>query len=155
MTPKRKQFCHEYVKDFNATQAAKRAGFSDDTAHSQGSRLLQNVEIKALIAKLSADVQKEAKIDAAYVLRQAVKLHERCMQELDPVMVRGPDGPEQEVTEDGRPIYKFDSTGAKGALDLIGKHVDVQAWKDKLELSGNVNIAERVTQGRKRAGKSD
>lgn len=46
---KQRQFCLEYVKCFNATEAAKRAGYSDSTAYSQGSRLLKDVEIKEYI----------------------------------------------------------------------------------------------------------
>nr|VFJ63908.1 MAG: phage terminase small subunit [Candidatus Kentron sp. DK] len=46
------RFAHEYVIDFNATQAAIRAGYSKKTACSQGNRLLRNVEIAALIGKL-------------------------------------------------------------------------------------------------------
>lgn len=56
MLPQRKLFCHEYVKDFNATQAAIRAGYSPKTAKMQGSRLLTyddvNIYTKKLIQKL-------------------------------------------------------------------------------------------------------
>ena len=46
MTDKQAQFCAEYTKDFNATQAAIRAGYSEKTAYSIGQRLLKNVEIQ-------------------------------------------------------------------------------------------------------------
>lgn len=44
-------FAAEYVIDFNATQAAIRAGYSVKTAYSQGSRLLKNVEVQAEIER--------------------------------------------------------------------------------------------------------
>ena len=46
MTHKQEIFILEYQKDFNATQAAIRAGYSAKTAYSIGQRLLKNVEIQ-------------------------------------------------------------------------------------------------------------
>jgi phage terminase small subunit len=44
-------FAAEYVVDQNATQAAIRAGYSEHTAYSQGSRLLKSVEVRTEIDK--------------------------------------------------------------------------------------------------------
>lgn len=52
LTDKQKRFCKEYVIDFNATQAAIKAGYSKKTAKSQGQRLLTNVDIQQEIKKL-------------------------------------------------------------------------------------------------------
>lgn len=49
LTPKQELFAIEYAKDFNATQAAIRAGYSKRTAYSQGGRLLKKVS--ALVEK--------------------------------------------------------------------------------------------------------
>lgn len=46
---KRNIFAAEYAIDQNATQAAIRAGYSEQTAYSQGSRLLKNVEVQEVI----------------------------------------------------------------------------------------------------------
>lgn len=46
------KFCHEYIKDMNATQAAIRTGYSKKTAKMQGSRLMTNDDIKLRIAEL-------------------------------------------------------------------------------------------------------
>ena len=48
-TAKQQRFIDEYLIDFNATQAAIRAGYSQDTAKQQGSRLLSNVDVRAAI----------------------------------------------------------------------------------------------------------
>ena len=48
-TAKQQRFIDEYLIDFNATQAAIRAGYSSDTAKQQGSRLLSNVDVRAAI----------------------------------------------------------------------------------------------------------
>lgn len=44
MTLKQIKFCDYYLQLGNATEAAKKAGYSDKTAYSIGQRLLKNVE---------------------------------------------------------------------------------------------------------------
>lgn len=52
LTDKQRAFIdHYFACGFNATEAAKRAGYSKDTAYSQGQRLLKNVEVKAEISR--------------------------------------------------------------------------------------------------------
>ena len=46
------KFCHEYIKDMNATQAAIRTGYSEKTAKMQGSRLMTNDDVKARVKEL-------------------------------------------------------------------------------------------------------
>lgn len=46
------KFCHEYIKDMNATQAAIRTGYSEKTAKMQGSRLMTNDDIKSRVAEI-------------------------------------------------------------------------------------------------------
>ncbi|MCB1713898.1 MAG: terminase small subunit [Candidatus Competibacteraceae bacterium] len=49
LTAKQHKFITEYLQCFNATQAAISAGYSQNTAYSQGARLLKNVEISEAI----------------------------------------------------------------------------------------------------------
>ena len=53
MTPKQKRFVREYLTDFNATQAAIRAGYSPKGASVQGSRLLANAKVQSEVERLS------------------------------------------------------------------------------------------------------
>ena len=46
LTDKQDRFCYEYCIDFNATQAAIRAGYSENTARSIASTLLTKVNIQ-------------------------------------------------------------------------------------------------------------
>lgn len=62
LTEKQKRFCQEYVIDLNATQAAIRAGYSEDTADVQGSRLLGNVKVENFIKELQSDKSDELNI---------------------------------------------------------------------------------------------
>ena len=56
---KRERFCHEYVKDLNATAAAKRAGYSKKTAASQAARLLTIVNVLERVGELQNKIKKE------------------------------------------------------------------------------------------------
>ena len=49
LTPKQELFVNEYLVDWNATQAAIRAGYSERTAQEQGSRLLAQQAIKTAV----------------------------------------------------------------------------------------------------------
>ncbi|EAM8407009.1 terminase small subunit [Salmonella enterica] len=128
LTDKQELFAREYLKDLNATQAAIRAGYSEKTARSVGSENLTKPGIQEYIAQLNQERMNRLQIDADYVLRQAVKLHERCMQEVEPITDRRG----EEITdEQGRTIYGFDAKGAAAALKLVGDHINVQAFKQQ------------------------
>ena len=122
LTSKQELFCLEYLIDLNATKAAMRAGYSESSAYSIAGENMKKPEIIEKIAELKAERSKITKIDAQWVLVSAKKVFDRCMQD-EPVMSQG------EATGE----YKFDSSGANKALDIIGKHVDVQAFLTKQE----------------------
>ena len=56
ITDRMKKFVDEYLVDFNATQAAIRAGYSPDTANEQGSQLLARPDIRELVAEGQKEV---------------------------------------------------------------------------------------------------
>jgi len=59
---KQRLFCIEYLKDWNATQAAIRAGYAKKTAYSIGQENLKKPELKAYISDQIEDVISNAKI---------------------------------------------------------------------------------------------
>lgn len=130
LTDKQELFAREFIKDLNATQAAIRAGYSEKTARAIGCENLTKPDIQQRIAELNQERLERVQIDADYVLRQAVKLHERCMQEVEPLTDRRG----EEITdEQGRTIYGFDAKGAAAALKLVGEHITVQAFKTNVK----------------------
>ena len=133
LTKKQEMFCREYIIDFNATRAALAAGYSEKSAYQIGSENLNKVEIQAFLSELMQARNERVKIDADYVLKQAVKLHERCMQEVKPLIKGG----EQQTDDDGNLLFVFDATGAKASLELIGKHTDVNAFKERIDHTSN------------------
>ena len=70
LTGKQKRFCEEYVLDWNATRAAKAAGYSEETAYSIGSENLRKPELKAYIEEIQQDLQKLAGISKLSVLQE-------------------------------------------------------------------------------------
>ena len=135
---RQEQFCYEYIKDNNATKAAIRAGYSKKTARTQASRLLTKENIQERIEKLKQERNDSLMIDAQWVLREQVRVYQRCMQD-EPVR-------DSEGSETGE--YRFEHTGANKALDQIARHVDVRAYQEKEETKRNVtmiNISEDLT----------
>jgi phage terminase small subunit len=63
LTAKQRAFVREYVKDFNATKAAERAGYSDGN---YGRQLLTNPNVAAELANLG----NEARTDAVLTLSE-------------------------------------------------------------------------------------
>lgn len=68
LNDKQKLFYKEYLVDSNATQAAKRAGYSEKTAYSQGQRLLKHVEGQQYMKELMAEKEKKLIADQDEVL---------------------------------------------------------------------------------------
>ena len=60
MTNKQRLFIDYYLQSFNASDAARKAGYSERTARQIGSRLLTDVDIKAEIQARLADVHMSA-----------------------------------------------------------------------------------------------
>ncbi len=59
MKPQHAIFVAEYLKNPNATAAARAAGYSEASAHTQGSRLLQRIDIQAAIDARKASLKKK------------------------------------------------------------------------------------------------
>jgi phage terminase small subunit len=53
LNEKQKAFCEYYASSFNATESAKKAGYSEKTARSIGQRLLTYVDIQNYLATLT------------------------------------------------------------------------------------------------------
>lgn len=148
LTDKQELFAREYLKDLNATQAAIRAGYSAKTAQEQASRLLSNVMVQSRISELKAERNEVVGIDAAYVLKRLVEIDE--MDVLDILNANG----ELKPIKDWPKVWRTTLSGmdvtemagdAAGLLkkikwpdkvknlELLGKHITVQAFKDNVK----------------------
>ena len=152
LTPKQALFVVEYLKDLNAEQAALRAGYSATTA--RRGAILSDPRVQRAVeegAKARAD---RTQINADWVLRRLAAMADADMSDL-----YGPGGellPADQWPEVWRrglvAGIEADETRIDGGLtvttrkvkladrirtlELIGRHVAVGAWREKVEHTG-------------------
>ena len=69
LTPKQKAFCDYYIQTGNATEAAKKAGYSKKNARIIGAQNLTNLNVSAYISERMAEIDKARVADADEVIR--------------------------------------------------------------------------------------
>lgn len=74
LTNKQRRFCEEYVIDWNATRAAKAAGYSEKTAYSIGQENLKKPEIQAFLEEIQKDISKLAGVSALRNINKLVEI---------------------------------------------------------------------------------
>ena len=105
LTNRKRVFINEYLTCWNATEAAKRAGYSERTARAQGSRLLTDVDVLPEIEKALAEKQMTA--DEALTLLAD--------------MARGDIGEFMDVSNMGFSLTLLDENGERKNTRLIKK----------------------------------
>lgn len=130
LTAKQERFVEEYLIDLNATQAARRAGYSEKTAYSIGQENLKKPEIEAALDAARQMVAERVEVDQDKVIAGLLK--------------------EAEFTGEGA------SHGARvSAWEKLGKHLGM--FVDKHEHAGKdggpfivevVNFAENSNTGK-------
>ena len=74
LTEKQRLFCLYYIKSFNATMSAIKAGYAAESAHVTGSDLLRHPKVGAEIRRLKGKMQEELFVDAMDVLNKYIKI---------------------------------------------------------------------------------
>mgnify|MGYP000785198130 CR=1 FL=1 len=136
LNEKQKQFCNEYLIDFNGTQAAIRAGYSPKSAYSTANENLRKPEIQSYLKELIENRNERTKITQDDVIKDIIEVKIRCMQKA-PVMFMG----KQVQDESGNNLWKFDSQGATKALDMLAKHTGIYEIDNK-QKNSVLNLAE-------------
>lgn len=116
-TEKQKRFVDEYLKDLNASAAARRAGYSVKTADRIGPELLGKTCVSKLIAEQIQKRQQRTEITQDSVLRNLKALVDRSM--------RFDDAPHMQA--------------ALKANELLGKHLGM--FTDKIRLEGELTVS--------------
>lgn len=129
LTKKEIAFCEEYVKDYNGTQAAIRAGYKASNAASQASKLLKKADILELIKNNQKELVEKSCLTEEKIINRLESILERCMSA---VPVTEWSFEEHDYVPTGE--YKFDSKGTLKAIELLGKHLGM--FKEKIEISG-------------------
>ncbi|MBS9404917.1 terminase small subunit [Halomonas sp. TRM85114] len=162
LPPKQSRFVEEYILDLNATQAAIRAGYSPKTAYRTGADLLKKPQVRQLIDQYKVERSQRVQMDADRVLQRLAEI-----DAMDVADILNDDGSVKPLRKWPRIwrtyITSFDITElAEGSgderqvvgllkkikwpdklknLEMIGRHVSVQAWKEQRELSGNLSLS--------------
>lgn len=172
LTAMQEAYCQSYIKTpENQSQAAIDAGFSPNTAAVKASVMMRDERIQKRIAELMEERNKRTRVSADYVLMRLVEI-----DQMDVLDILNDDMSIKPVSEWPK-VWRQYLTGFELAdmfegrgdekelvgilkkikwpdkvenLELIGKHVDVMAFKERLEVSGTVTIAERMAKARLR-----
>ena len=167
-------YCQEYIKcPENQTQAAINAGYSPNTAAKFASQNMRDERVQKRIAELMEERNKRMRVSADYVLMRLEEIDQ--MDVLDILHDDGSLKPIREwltiwrttlsgfdlsstimnMNEDSIEtiLKKIKWPDKVKNLELIGKHVDVNAFKERLEVSGTVTIADRMAKARDRVKK--
>lgn len=128
LTEKQKLFCKEYLKDFNGTQAAIRAGYSEKSACAIANENLRKPYIQEYLNKTKAKITKKVELSVENVLESIMEIRRRCM---DPIPVLDKDG-------DDTGIRNFKEAGALKANELLAKYLGM--FEQKVNITGNIEI---------------
>ncbi|HGJ5858536.1 MAG TPA: terminase small subunit [Arsenophonus nasoniae] len=149
LTDKQEAFCREYLIDLNATQAAIRAGYSEKTAKDIACQNLAKLNIQKRIQTLMEERKNRIEVNADYVLKRLVEIDQ--MDVLDILTDSGDLRPIKDwpkvwrTTLSGLDIAAIRVDGAEALLkkvkwpdkvknlELLGKHVSVQAFREQVK----------------------
>ena len=130
LTEKQKRFADYYIELGNATEAARKAGYSSKTAKSIGQENLTKPDIKTYIEERlnEKDAERIASQDEILEFLTAVMRGEKTEQ----IPVGLGEGAQQ--LEDKDPYLK----DRVKAAELLGKRHSM--WTDKVDMMGNVGV---------------
>lgn len=171
LTAMQEAYAQEYTKcPENQTQAAINAGFSPNTAAVKASVMMRDERIQKRIAELMEERNKRLRVSADYVLLRLVEI-----DQMDVLDILNDDGTLKPIREWPK-IWRTTLSGFDLSstimnmnedsietilkkikwpdkvknLELIGKHVDVNAFRERLEIDVKMTIAEKMAKARKR-----
>lgn len=153
LSPKRKAFIIEFLKDQNATQAAIRAGYSVKTAEKQAGRILADRAVQDAIRKHQDKALNNAEVSLEWWIRKVKQLADydprRYFDEsgnllpiakLDDESASALAGIEVVELEKAQGLVKkIKFSDRRAALDLLGKYLGVYGANNKLEIGLDVN----------------
>lgn len=116
LTDRQRNFCYCYYENFNATQAAIKAGYSEKTAAEQGCRLLKNVKVKEFLEKLREVYRTEFLITQERVMNRHVQIALSDMRDF--------------ITEDGKLRSNYDGTLVKKLTIRSSTYSDGEVVKE-------------------------
>lgn len=74
LNERQNKFCLEYLKDFNATQSAKRAGYSERSAKVTAAKMLTNANLLKRIDELKMKQVKKSELKIEAIIKELMKI---------------------------------------------------------------------------------
>ncbi|OBX86899.1 terminase [Haemophilus sp. CCUG 66565] len=133
LTDKQKQFVEEYLVDLNATQAAIRAGYSEQTGYSIGQRLLKKVEVQEAIQQAQNKRSERTQITQDEVIRRLIENVDISMGKKATVITIPSKSENGEVMGNDVAQFVYEPSAANKALELLGKHLGI--FKDGVDIT--------------------
>lgn len=119
LSEQQKRFCERYQLSFNATLAAKEAGYSADSARTTASRLLKKANVQTYLTQLREDVRAEEIATEQEVLKKLTATMNGATN-TEVVVVEGVgDGRSKARIVEKKP----DERDQLKAAELLGKHL--------------------------------
>ncbi|MBB3772514.1 phage terminase small subunit [Angulomicrobium tetraedrale] len=151
LTARQQRFTEEYLIDLNATQAARRAGYSARTAADIGRQLLRKAPVAERIQAAMAQRSVRARVTQDRVLQEVARLAFldirkafnvdgtlKPLHEMDDDTAAALAGLDAvELSQDGAPVgslKKLKLADKKGALELLMRHMGM--FNDRLKVAG-------------------
>lgn len=113
---RQEKFCLEYAKCGNATEAAKKAGYSEKTAKSIGQRLLTYVDVKARLQELAEITESEKIADIKEMQQKLTSIIRQQITEEIPMVVNNGERSEVQMVEKTSSIKDIIN-----AIDKLGR----------------------------------
>lgn len=133
LTDKQKRFVEEYLVDLNATQAAIRAGYSEQTGYSIGQRLLKKVEVQEAIQQAQNKRSERTQITQDEVIRRLIENVDISMGKKATVITIPSKSENGEVMGNDVAQFVYEPSAANKALELLGKHLGI--FKDGVDIT--------------------
>ena len=130
LTEKQKIFCREYIYDWNATRAAKAAGYSEDTAGAIGWENLKKPEIQAYISEIQKDLEKVAGISRLRIINEHLGIINTSIAHLHDTWITRKEF--SKLTEDQKSAIQEISTKVTTEKDAFGNPVSYEYIKIRL-----------------------
>ena len=133
LTDKQNRFVEEYLVDLNATQAAIRAGYSEQTGYSIGQRLLKKVEVQEAIQQAQNKRSERTQINQDEVIRLLIENVDISMGKKATVITIPSKSENGEVMGNDVAQFVYEPSAANKALELLGKHLGI--FKDGVDIT--------------------
>ena len=170
LTPLQARFVEEYLLDVNAAQAIKRAGSKAKDLYAAGAEFLSNPNVQAAIDRAKGKRSEVTQIDAAWVLKRLAAEADADLGDIyneDGSIKPMHDWPKiwrqglvagikhQELRDGegnrtGEFIVDVKISDRIRRLELIGKHVGVNAFQEVVQHKGLEGLADRIARAKKR-----